>query len=142
MLNLRGIHHFALSVANLDESIQWYSQWLGFTLERRFGFAELQTEIAHLVSPGGIRLELLWQVGSHSSPDTGKDAFGAIATQGAKHIGLLVDNLDEVYQELKGHGATILHEPVTVEKAGVRNFWILDNSGNQLEINEQLSMTT
>jgi hypothetical protein len=31
-----------------------------------------------------------------------------------------------------------LHAPITIEPAGVRNFWILDNAGNQLEFNELL----
>lgn len=138
MVNLAGIHHFALSVANLDESIAWYSRVLGFALERRFGFPEPKTEIAHLRSPVGIRLELLWQPGSHPSPDAGLDAFGAIKNQGAKHVGLLVDDLDAAFVDLKDRGVTVLHEPVAVPPAGVRNFWILDNSGNQIEFNEPL----
>jgi len=51
---------------------------------------------------------------------------------------LLVDNVDETFRKLKERGATVLHEPTTVEPAGVRNFWILDNAGNQLEFNELL----
>jgi catechol 2,3-dioxygenase-like lactoylglutathione lyase family enzyme len=137
-MHFTRIHHFALSVPDLEESIQWYSQMLGFAVERRFGFPALQTEIAHLISPSGIRIELLHTKNSAPNPDLNKDAFGAIATQGAKHIGLQVEDIEQAAQALKGKGATFLHELTTVEPAGVKNFWILDNAGNHLEINQPL----
>jgi catechol 2,3-dioxygenase-like lactoylglutathione lyase family enzyme len=137
-MHFRQIHHFALSVPNLNESVKWYTETLGFSTERRFGFPELKTEIVHLISSSGIRIELLYTEGSASSPDIGRDAFGAIATQGAKHIGLQVENIDEVADELKCKGVYILQDVMTVEPAGVRNFWILDNAGNQIEINQPL----
>lgn len=138
MVKLLGVHHFALSVADIGASIEWYRDNLGFTVERQFSFPELQTEIAHLISPAGIRVELLCQAGSKKGPDDGRDAFGAISTQGAKHIGLTVENVDATYAALKTQGITILHEPLTVEMAGVRNFWILDNEGHHIEFNEPL----
>ncbi len=132
------IHHFAISVPNLDDSIQWYDEMLNFQVERRFGFPELDTEIAHVISSSGIRIELLYTKGSLTSPDVGRDAFSAIATQGAKHIGLQVEDIEKAVEELKDKGVKILHELTTVEPAGVRNFWILDNAGNQIEINQPL----
>ena len=132
------IHHFALSVPILDESINWYSDTLGFEVERRFGFPEFKLEIAHLISTSGIRIELLCQEGSENSPDLGQDAFTAIKTQGAKHIGLQVDNIKEVSAALKNKGVTFIQEITVVEPAGVSNFWILDNAGNQIEINQPL----
>ena len=138
MVSLLGIHHFALSVSDLDASIAWYRDHLGFALERRFGFPEARTEIAHVVSASGIRIELLWTEGSTENPDQGLDAFGAISHQGAKHIGILVEDVDAACEELRSHGVTILHEPVSVEPAGVRNFWVLDNEGHHIEFNEWL----
>ena len=137
-MHFTRLHHFALSVPNLDEAIHWYRVTLGFEVERRFGFPELKTEIAHLVSSSGIRIELLRTEGSATSPDLGQDAFGAIATQGAKHVGLQVENIEETAEELRSKGVQFLHEITTVEPAGVRNFWILDNAGNQIEINQPL----
>ena len=137
-MHFTRIHHFALSVPNLDEAIHWYKDVLGFEVERRFGFPELKTEVAHLISSSGIRIELLCAEGAATSPDLGRDAFGAIATQGAKHIGLQVENIDEVVKEIRTKAVRILHELTTVEPAGVRNFWILDNAGNQIEINQAL----
>ena len=137
-MHFTRIHHFALSVPNLDEAIRWYKDVLGFEVERRFGFPELKTEVAHLISSSEIRIELLCAEGAATSPDLGRDAFGAIATQGAKHIGLQVENIDEAIKELRTKEVKILHEVTTVGLAGVRNFWILDNAGNQIEINQAL----
>lgn len=138
-MELRQFHHFALVVADVDASTRWYGDVLGFALERRFGFAEAGVEIAHVVSTAGIRLELIQQTGSAPSPDVGQDAFGALRTQGAKHVGLLVDDADAALAELRAKGVEVVHEVTTVEPAGVRNFWVRDNSGNLIEFNEWLA---
>jgi predicted enzyme related to lactoylglutathione lyase len=134
MIQIEAIHHYALSVKNLDETINWYGEVFGFTLERRFGFPELKTEIAHITLPVGIRIELLYTKNSSPSPDLGKDAFGAIANQGSKHIGLQVENVTQAAEELKSKGVHVLHDVTRVEEAGVTNFWILDNEGNHIEL--------
>ncbi len=135
---IRAIHHFALVVNELDASIAWYSDILGFGLERRFGFPEVGVDIAHIVHPTGIRIELIQQTGSTRSLDVGLDAFGALKTQGAKHIGLLVEDIEGVAATLKAKGVEIVHDVTAVAPAGVRNFWIRDNSGNLIEFNQWL----
>ena len=127
------MHHFAIVVADLDESLRWYKEKLGFTLEKRFGFPEVGTEIAHIVSESGLRLEVMSRAGSVSGPDVDRDAFAALLTQGAKHIGFLVADVDATAQELKRRGITLVHEPTTVPPAGVRNCWIRDNTGTLIE---------
>ena len=117
----------------------WYRDVLGFALERRFGFPEAGVEIAHVVSAAGIRIELIQQAGSVPSPDVDRDAFGALRTQGAKHVGLLVEDIEAVAAELRAKGAEVIHEVTVVAPAGVRNFWIRDNAGNLIEINQWLS---
>ena len=139
MLKLEGIHHYALSVKNLEATATWYTEMLGFTAERQFSFPEVNTEVIHLISPAGIRLELLHTPDAASSPDEGKDAFTAIATRGSKHIGLRVADISEAVAYLKSKGVTVLHEMTVVEKAGVTNAWILDNEGNQIELDEPLA---
>ena len=139
MLAFTHIHHFALSVPDLDAAIAWYGRVLGFQLERRFDFPDSGTNIAHLLSPAGIRLELLYTPDSTPSPDLGLDAFGAIAHQGAKHIGLQVESLEAALAALQSQDVTVLHPIATVEPAGVRNFWVLDLAGNQIEIVQPLT---
>ena len=127
------MHHFAIVVADLDEALRWYEEKLGFKLEKRFGFPEVGTEIAHIVSDSGLRLEVMSRAGSVSGPDVGRDAFGALLTQGAKHIGFLVQDVDATAEELQRRGVELVHEPTTVPPAGVRNCWIRDTSGTLIE---------
>ncbi len=138
-MDLQQIHHFALVVGDLDASVRWYGDVLGFALERRFGFAEAGVEIAHVVTSNGIRLELIQQADSAASPDAGQDAFGALRTQGAKHIGLLVRDIAMAARELRAKGVEVVHGVATVEPAGVQNFWVRDNGGNLIEFNQWLA---
>lgn len=127
------MHHFAIVVADFDASLQWYREKLGFVVEKRFGFPDVGTEIAHIVSESGLRIEVIARVGSVVGPDVESDAFGALLTQGAKHIGFLVEDVDVTAQELQRRGVELVHEPTTVPPAGVRNCWIRDNTGTLIE---------
>jgi catechol 2,3-dioxygenase-like lactoylglutathione lyase family enzyme len=138
MITIKKVHHYALSVENLKATADWYMQTFDFTLERQFGFPDLGIEIVHLISANGIRIELLHSTKSQQSADVGKDAFGAIENRGSKHIGLQVDNIQEVADKLKAKRVAVLHDVTTVEMAGVTNFWILDNEGNQIELAEPI----
>ena len=109
-MELLRIHHFAFVVGDLNESVWWYGEVLGFTLERRFGFSDAGVEIAHVVSPVGVRIELIQQQGSAAGSDAGRDAFGALHTQGAKHIGLEVADLDAAAAELRSKGVELVHD--------------------------------
>jgi len=137
-MELRGLHHFALVVPDVDASASWYCDTLGFARERRFGFAEAGVEIAHVVHPSGVRLELIQQAGSVPGPDAGRDAFGALHVQGAKHVGLLVDDAAAALATLRARGVEVVHDVTPVEPAGVRNFWVRDNAGHLIEFNEWL----
>ena len=68
----KQIHHFALVVPDLNASVNWYSDALGFRPERRFAFPEAGVQIAHLVTDTGIRVELIQQDGSAQGPDAGQ----------------------------------------------------------------------
>jgi catechol 2,3-dioxygenase-like lactoylglutathione lyase family enzyme len=139
LIKIKAIHHYAIAVRNIEATSVWYEEMFGFKLERKFGFPDLGVEIAHLIHPTGIRIELLHSKTQETSPDLNKDAFGAINTLGSKHVGLQVDNIHQVSEELKSKGVKILHEVTRVELAGVTNLWILDNEGNQIEIVEPIN---
>lgn len=139
LIPIKAIHHYAISVKDLNATSSWYGEMFGFKIERQFAFAEFGVEIVHLIHPTGIRIELLHSVNQNSSPDLQKDAFGAINTLGSKHIGLQVDDIQKVSADLKSKGVKFLHELTKVEMAGVTNLWILDNEGNQIEIVEPLA---
>ena len=137
-LNL-GMHHYCVVVPDLEEAVRWYSEMLDFdVVERRFGFPEAGTEIAHLVNDGGIRIELIAREGSVAGPDAGRDVFDALLVQGSKHIGFLVEDMEAAVDELRRRGVEFVMEPNAVEPAGVTNFWIRDPGGTLIEFDEWL----
>lgn len=123
-MRVEQFHPFALVVPDLDAAVAWYGDVLGFRPERRFGFADAGIEIAHVVNEAGVRLEIIQQAGSAPSPDSDRDVFAALKTQGAKHLGLLVEDLDAAAAELRPKGAEIVADVTVVAPAGVRNLWV------------------
>jgi catechol 2,3-dioxygenase-like lactoylglutathione lyase family enzyme len=99
------MHHYCVVVADLEEAIRWYSEKLDFgEVERRFGFPEVGTEIAHLVNANGVRIELIAREGSEAGPDAERDVFGALLVRGSKHMGFLVEDVGAVAEELRRRG--------------------------------------
>jgi methylmalonyl-CoA/ethylmalonyl-CoA epimerase len=132
------LHHYAVGVSDLDRAIEWYGRVLDFELERRFGVPESATQIAHLVDPNGVRIELLARGGSTAGPDATADPFASLLVQGAKHIGFLVDDVDAAWSRLRERGAEAVAEPATVEPAGVRNCFVRDPDGTIVEFDQWL----
>jgi len=132
------LHHFAVGVADLDRAVVWYGRVLDFTLERRFGFPDVGTEIAHLIDPSGVRLELIARSGSRPGPDVAADPFSALLVRGSKHVGFLVDDIDAAWDRLRARGAEPVAAPTTVAPAGVRNCWVRDPDGTLIEFNQWL----
>ena len=137
-MHIQQFHHFALVVPALDPAVAWYRDLLGFRPERRFGFTDAGVEIAHLVNDAGVRLELIQQAGAVAGPDAGRDVFAALETQGAKHVGFLVPDVDAAARELRDRGVEIVADVTAVPPAGVRNFWVRDVAGNLIEFNQWL----
>jgi catechol 2,3-dioxygenase-like lactoylglutathione lyase family enzyme len=94
--------------------------------------------VAHIVDSNDIRIELLSQEGAAEGPDTNLDPFSALSVRGAKHIGFLVDNVDEVWKQLNSLGAELLSEPTVVEPAGVKNCFVRDPDGTMVEFDQWL----
>ena len=137
-MNFEQIHHFGLVIKNMDDSLAWYKEKLGFELEKRWRFPEApDLEFAHIRS-GNVRFELFENKGSSASPDEGADVFSALTTRGAKHVGLLVDDIEALKNELEEKGVELISDIMTVEPVKVRNLFIKDNSGNQIEFDQPL----
>ena len=58
-----GVNHFAISVADLEESIEWYSRVWGFTVIDRSEIPGENVKVAHLQGKGFI-LEIFAAEGS------------------------------------------------------------------------------
>lgn len=127
------IHHVGIVVPNLAESVQWYTEKLGFTVEVAYELPEFGLKIAYLHTPGGARVELFESVDAVAGASLGVDPLPALRVQGTAHVAFAVADADAAYAEVKARGIEVASEPVTVEAGRLRYFFVRDNAGILLE---------
>ncbi|SNZ03766.1 Catechol 2,3-dioxygenase [Natronoarchaeum philippinense] len=132
-------HHFGVTVSDLDRAVQFYRDVLGLDVSSRFtvGGEAFSTGVdvagatgsfAHL-DAGGARVELV-----EYDPE-GEDATGdALNRPGATHLGLEVDDIDAIYEELPD-GVETLSPPQTTE-SGTKILFVRDPEDNLVELLE------
>jgi catechol 2,3-dioxygenase-like lactoylglutathione lyase family enzyme len=120
---LRGIWHFSFTVADLDRSIEFYRDLLGFDLihtqvqaneytRRLVGYPDAHLKVAQFAVPGQPRgisthdLELVEYV----SP-LGSRGDINICNPGAGHLAMTVDDIQERYDRLTAAGVTFVSPP-------------------------------
>lgn len=123
---IKGICHFGLSVADLDESIRFYSDVLGLELsERREKDAFFQvgtTDVLALIQY------------PHSLDRFDLDVRPKNRGKAFTHFGLTADSMQAVFdfqEHLKGHGVKIVKE--AYERWDGGSLYFLDPNGYTLE---------
>jgi len=125
-------HHAGLSVPDLNASIKWYQDMLGFTLEKSMEMPPLHAKIA-FIKTGDFRIELFQVEGAKTLPDDRRYPQKDIATHGWKHLSLGVKDVKKTLEILKKKGVDIAMEG---EVNGEAMAFLRDNSGNLVEINK------
>jgi len=128
-----SLHHFALSVPDLEASIAWYREILGFSIEMRHAFPERGCRGVFL-RRGAARIELFEVEGATPLPDCRRDVDEDLRTHGAKHLALSVPDVRRAFEYFKSRNVEIAL-PVT-EIDGTVTGYIRDNSGILVEISE------
>lgn len=123
-------HHGALSVGDLDASIAWYEDMLGFEIERREHLPHIPADVAFLRS-GGFRLELFHLKDAAPLPPERGMPDQDLRTHGFKHLCFGVRNAAAALGVLRSRGAEIVME---CDMNGVRVAFLRDNTGNLVEI--------
>ncbi|MFC1839341.1 VOC family protein [Thermodesulfobacteriota bacterium] len=129
-----SFHHVGISVANLEESIIWYKEVLGFEEVMRMSEdAANKMKIGH-IKRGNCYIELFQVEGARPLPEYRLDPSADLRVHGVKHFGLQVDDTHAAVKELKSKGVEIAMGPI--DTPGVCFVFIRDNSGNALELIE------
>ena len=108
-LPLAGLdpHHFSISVPDLDQSIAFWSDLFGFTVERRFALESLGAQAAFMTGPG-LRIELWCLAGSAPVPPERRTPNSDLLTQGTKHVAFTVPDLQAAIETLHASGVPIV----------------------------------
>jgi len=102
-VSVRGIHHVAVAVRDLDEAIETYGRLFGAELEHRDTVSEQGVEAA-AVMVGGSRIELLAATGD----DTPVGRFLARRGPGMHHVAYEVDDLEAQLTRLGEQGVELI----------------------------------
>jgi glyoxylase I family protein len=123
------IHHIAITVKDLERSVVFYKETLGFRQEERGTKPGWDGE-AVVLELGGMRLELF----AFDNSIDRKDDLSDFKVRGLKHIAFEVDSVQDTYKSLKEKGVDI-DEPVN----GTTCAWfcfLRDPDGIPLELYE------
>lgn len=123
--------HAAISVGNLEESIAWYCDCLGFELVSQEYVPPVGATVATL-RRGAVELEIFYHPGAAPMTEERMDPNRDPHTQGVKHFCLGTDRLEELVNQLRDKGVEIVVGPVKLGKNTL--YYIHDNSGNPIEL--------
>lgn len=134
-----GLHHVGISVADLEATVGWYREKLGFEPLYRYEIPQMAAKVAFL-ERGGFRVEVFEIGGSSPLPDHARETSTDLGVRGLKHAALAVGDLDGAMAELKDRGVEFVTGVLEVPGSGGERFaFFRDNNGILIELYEPLA---
>jgi glyoxylase I family protein len=144
--NSHRLTHIGLCVSDLNRSVEFYRNALGFEevhsmrvdgpeTAQLLGVPGLDLRLVYLMRDG-MRIELL---GYETPPVRGDGRPRAMNDVGFTHLSFLVDNVDELAQRIVAHGGRHLSEHTVTFEGGTRGLMLLDPDGTRLELIERVA---
>jgi catechol 2,3-dioxygenase-like lactoylglutathione lyase family enzyme len=141
-----GADHTGITVSNLERSLAFWRDVLGFELSHTAhqtgeqareitGVAGAEIKLAVLKAPGGHKIELL----EYLAPSDRKRLALKPCDVGSVHVALLVDDLDAVLESIAASGWKAAGQPQTLRtgpNAGKRVVYVRDPDGTTIELME------
>lgn len=126
-----SFHHVALSVQNIEPSIEFYGVF-GFSPVYKWVSDDESLSIVHL-KQGDMLLELFCYKDTASAPTSSQTLATDLPRIGIKHFGLQVKDIYEAKEHLQTLGLADGVE-VTQGRTGIDYFFIKDPSGILVEV--------
>ena len=134
MIETLRTNHFAVSVSDLERSIEWYRKVLGFKLLCRHVIEHIDTPVVHLDAPdSGFVLELYSPPNAKPVPEERKTPDSDMKTNGNKHFSLTIADHKETIRKLDEMGIPVVFIAPCFGTVGV---FINDPDGNIIELFE------
>ncbi len=132
-MNIRP-DHAGISVADLEASVAWYGDMLGFTVDRIVDVPGGTGRVA-LIRNGDFILELFCIPGAAPLPEERRHPATDLRTHGIKHVAYAVPDIRTLMDELKAKGVDIVWDVVLHDNTLCA--FLRDNSGNLVEFVER-----
>jgi methylmalonyl-CoA/ethylmalonyl-CoA epimerase len=126
--------HAGISVADLEASIAWYADMLGFTVDRVVDVPEDTGRVA-LIRKGDFILELFSIPGAAALPEERRHPATDLRTHGIKHVAYAVADIRALMEYLKAKRVDLVWDLVEHDKTLCA--FVRDNSGNLVEFVER-----
>jgi lactoylglutathione lyase len=127
MQGINGVGHVAIKVTDLDRSLDYYINKLGFPEMLRLTKDDGTVWLVYLRITDEQYLEVF--------PGAENDRAPGWNANGMNHMCLTVDNIDEVLARIEAAGLTLLL-PLKTAIDGNRQAWLEDPDGNRIELME------
>ena len=105
-IRINGVNHFAISVANMEESLAWYERVFGFKALDRSEIPGTGVQVSHMQAPGFL-LEIFCAPNSASLAEDRKIPNRDFLTQENKHVSFGVPDAHILVDEFKRLGVNI-----------------------------------
>ncbi len=132
-IDINGINHVAISVADFEESIGWYQRVFGFEVLDRSQIPGTGIQVAHMQGTGFL-LEIFCAPNSNPLPPERRIPNQDLLTQGNKHFSFGVKDAHQAKEDMEKMGVEIAF---VAEVDGTYGVFIRDNTGNLIEIFEE-----
>ncbi len=132
-VKINGVNHFAISVADMEETLQWYGDIFGFTVIDRSVIPGPNIKVAHMQGVGFI-LEIFEAPGAAPLPEDRRIPNRDLLTHGNKHMSFGVPDGPAAKAQLEDLGVEVA---MVAEVDGTYGVFIRDNTGNLIEIFEE-----
>ena len=129
---LDQLHHVGVIVQDLEASIAWYREHLGF--ERLTDFSFPGAKVA-FIGRGTLKLEFFQIEGAAPMDDRRKQAEPNLTIGGINHFAIVVEDIDQALAELAARGVEQAYSLNAVpDGSGDRWTFIRDNEGMLIEL--------
>ncbi|HEX9015906.1 MAG TPA: VOC family protein [Chloroflexota bacterium] len=112
---LKGVHHIAYVVADMDRMVEMMDRVFGMKPQRRLEVPQSAQEVALFEMEGGATLEVIRPLNDHCIWAEFLRMHGG---DGIHHIGYAVDGIDARLSELEANGIKLIDQRSKVSGVG------------------------